>query len=1056
MPKQTSATTGSELFIVDNSHPDWQAKRYLHDWCQLARQFDIATGYFEIGALLCLGSEWQKVDKIRILMGDEVSKRTKHAFTEGLTNIRRRLDQSLENEKKQNDFLDGVPAIVEALRSKKIECKVFRKEKFHAKAYITHARLEIIGSTALVGSSNFTYPGLSQNIELNVQITGTPVAVLQDWYEKLWLEAEDVTPEILQTFEHHTRPFTPFEVYFRSLYELFRSHELTAGEWEREHSTLYPILDQYQREGYQGILKIARQFRGAFMCDGVGLGKTFIGLMLIERLIQFERKRVVLIVPKSARLSVWQKNIEKYLPKLGGVFTNLFILNHSDLLRGDEFPEKLARIKELADVIIIDEAHHFRNPGVRDKSRYWQLRDIAEGKTVFFLTATPVNNRLTDFMHMVEIFAGEESTYFAAAPLGIHSLQGHFRKLENALARLLITRRVGGTGAQQDFTDINLAEAEEVLCSDRLFSSLVVQRSRAYVKASQVQNGSSESLFPKKADPQVVQYSMRKTYGELLGSLERAFSKKAPLFSLAIYSPYSFYKGDKSQLDAFVVGRQEQVVGLIRTLFLKRFESSLAAFESSCHVLLQRLLAFVQKNAITPTNVKRLNRWRDIHAQTLGFVQAHQLDLWGEPPAVEDDEAEEDYIGEEFLEAADLLDRDQFDVEAILDETYLDLDQIADFLRRLQTIGAAQDDKLRALTKLLKTDPVLSKYKVIIFTEFMTTARYLKRELEKAGFTHVAEVDSATKRPRDEVIQEFAPYYNGLTSGELAAGKRPETRILIATDVLAEGLNLQDATRLINYDLHWNPVRLMQRIGRVDRRLNPAIEKALLADHPGQKKIRGTVAYWNFLPPDDLETLLGIYEKVTHKTLRISKVFGIEGKKLLTPGDDYDALKDYNQGYEGTTTPVEEMRLELQQLIRDHPDIAAQLPTLPNRIFTGRTHGITPGTQGAFFCYALPAQDKTPAAHGAAITAEAPWTEEAGFTQWYYYDFPSDQIVEEPEKIVAIIRSQPTTERQTAITPSILQEVRAKVEKHVKNTYLRKVQAPLGVEVILKCWMELN
>ena len=119
-----------------------------------------------------------------------------------------------------------------------------------------------------------------------------------------------------------------------------------------------------------------------------------------------------------------------------------------------------------------------------------------------------------------------------------------------------------------------------------------------------------------------------------------------------------------------------------------------------------------------------------------------------------------------------------------------------------------------------------------------------------------------------------------------------ETRVLISTDVLSEGLNLQDATRLINYDLHWNPVRLMQRIGRVDRRLNPDVEKRLLADHPEQAPLRGYVAYWNFLPPDELNVLLTLYARVTHKTLRISKTFGIEGKKLLRPEDDYEASKE--------------------------------------------------------------------------------------------------------------------------------------------------------------------
>src|SRR5262249_10457406 len=154
MPTRTSKS-GSELFIVDNSDDEWKVRRYLHEWCGISSAFDIATAYFEIGSLLALKDEWQKVDKIRILMGDEVSKRTKKAIVKGLSNIVRRLDASLESEKQQNDFLEGVPAIVDAIRSRKIECRVYRKAKFHAKAYITHARLEVVGASGLIGSSNF-------------------------------------------------------------------------------------------------------------------------------------------------------------------------------------------------------------------------------------------------------------------------------------------------------------------------------------------------------------------------------------------------------------------------------------------------------------------------------------------------------------------------------------------------------------------------------------------------------------------------------------------------------------------------------------------------------------------------------------------------------------------------------------------------------------------------------------------------------------------------------------------------------------------------------------
>ena len=199
MPKRISAKTGSELFIVDNSIDDWKVSRYLRDWCELSNIFDIATGTFEIGSLLALDGEWQKVDKIRILMGDEVSRRTKKTFIEGLDQIKSKLDLSLENQKDNNPFLVGVPAIVEAIRNGKIQCKVYRKEKFHAKAYITHARKEVVGAVALVGSSNFTYPGLYKNIELNVQITGGQVSVLQEWFNEHWNDdnAEDIQPEIL-------------------------------------------------------------------------------------------------------------------------------------------------------------------------------------------------------------------------------------------------------------------------------------------------------------------------------------------------------------------------------------------------------------------------------------------------------------------------------------------------------------------------------------------------------------------------------------------------------------------------------------------------------------------------------------------------------------------------------------------------------------------------------------------------------------------------------------------------------------------------------------------
>ncbi len=1038
------SSDGSQLFIVDNSDADWKVRSYLSEWCSLSSAIDIATGYFEIGALLALDGKWQAVDQIRILMGDEVSLRTKQAFIAGLGKIVGQLDDSLESEKGKNDFLAGVPAIVDAIRAKRITCKVYRKDKFHAKAYLTHGRAKVVGSFALVGSSNFTFPGLVDNIELNVQIRGPEVGLLQEWYERYWAEAEDVTPDILRTLERHVRAYTPFEVYAKALHQLFTRHELTANEWEQKHSELHPILDQYQRDGYRSLIHIARQHGGALLCDGVGLGKTFVGLMLIERLVMFEKKRVVLLVPKSGREAVWERNIRRYLPHLLNGFLSFKVFNHTDLMRGvsadgRDFPDEFHQLGNQADVIIVDEAHHFRNRGLRPESggsRYWNLYDLCEGKQVFLLTATPVNNHLTDFQHLIELFSRvDRPAAFAGAPLGIHSLPGHFRALEKELATI-----VSGAGLGELF-DANQVEAEQVLFNDRLFRELVVQRSRAFVKQSQLQQGAREAQFPHKEPPRVAGYSVKKTYGHLLGRVEVAFAKEKPLFALAPYYPLAYFKGDPSTIEGFEAGRQRGLVRLIRVQFLKRFESSITAFEQSCQNLLLKLLAFVKVNTETPGEQTRFEKWQTRHAELLQHIRDRRQELSA------DDEAEEndDELADEFADHFTPLIRDNYKLDEIFADTYGDLDTLVQFLEELKQFTPAQDDKLHALIKLLKNDPELKGRKVLIFSEFMSTARYLKRELAKAGLDAIDEVDSGSKRDRAEVLQQFSPYYNGITSAELAAKGLKETRVLIATDVLAEGLNLQDATRLINYDLHWNPVRLMQRIGRVDRRLNPEIEARLVKDHPNEKSRRGRVVYWNFLPPDELDDLLRLFGKVALKTLRISKVFGIEGSKLLRPEDEFDALKDFLSTFEGSTTQTEQMQLELERLLAADPELAGRLTALPGRVFSGKAHP-QPGTQAVFFCYALPGENRD----------TQQWDEVSGRSAWYLWLVADGRILDQPEEIHGFIRCEPPTSRRCVLAAPTLRDIRLRIEKHITQTYLKKVQAPVGVKPVLKCWMELN
>lgn len=908
-----------------------------------------------------------------------------------------------------------------------------------------------------------------------------------------------MTPEILRVIERHVRDYSPFEIYAKALHEYFHGDRLEPDHWEATRSQVYPVLDQYQKDGYHNLVDIAERYNGAFLCDGVGLGKTFIGLMLIERLVLHERKNVLLLVPKGAWESVWKPALQKHLSHLGrGAFSGLEVLMHTDLLRGGEFTERFDFASKRAHAVVIDEAHHFRNIGTRGivsedtadaalpaglirgtgkvkPSRYRRLFDIIGDKRVYMLTATPINNELADLRHMIELFSRRNEDYFKLK-LGIHHLRAHFNELNKRLDALAVQRGQGSTEVETD-----TEQAREVLSHDALFKALVVQRSRAYVKESQRLHGGRQTNFPEREPPRVADYELRATYSKLLEMVAAAFDKKKPLFSLAPYSPLAYLHQQPDNKEAkFEVNRQNQVVALIRTGFLKRFESSVCSFQASCSRLLVKLLAFVVKHVETASERKALEAWKGRHKTILGDVQQRHPELFTDPNAqptlFSDPEDDEDHLlAASVLDDVDPLDRAAYDVPGMIGETMEDLAQVGDFLKELNKFTPKHDYKLKKLIELLKTDSVLSVHKVMIFTEFADTAEYLREQLIAAGITGVEAVDgSSAGKARLDVIKRFAPYYNN-ASGEFSGLPMAEIRVLVSTDVLSEGLNLQDATRLINYDLHWNPVRLMQRIGRVDRRLDPAIEAKIVADHPDQKDIRQTIVYWNFLPPDELNTLLSLYNKVTRKTLRISQTFGIEGGKLLRPEDDLEALREFNASYE-QKSKIEEIKLEYDRLLKDDPSLAHRLDGFPGRVFSGKqssplpTAGEGSGVRGraVFFCYALPAYvggadsaaAPAPLFDGQSAyrsSASAPqWSTDAGPVHWYLYDLGAKSILEEPSQIVEFIRCTPNTPRRCLIEQKTLAEIRARVEKHIDRSYLRSVQAPQGVQPMLKAWMELN
>jgi len=228
---------------------------------------------------------------------------------------------------------------------------------------------------------------------------------------------------------------------------------------------------------------------------------------------------------------------------------------------------------------------------------------------------------------------------------------------------------------------------------------------------------------------------------------KEAFEKENPLFSLAMYYPLAYYTGPDGSINPLEEGRQRQVVGLIRILFLKRFESSAFAFQKSLDLLLRKLLAFAEKHCETDAERHRYESWKRRHAEVIGYRPEQQLsfNLDGDPARDQDPEedAEEDVVPPELLEAVTELSRDEYDVPKILNETFADLDQIVRFIDVVRRLEPAQDDKLKKLIRLLRTRDLAAR-KVLVFTEFADTARYVESHLLDDGIDGVARIDGGS------------------------------------------------------------------------------------------------------------------------------------------------------------------------------------------------------------------------------------------------------------------------------------------------------------------------
>lgn len=799
----------------------------------------IATAYFNPGGFGLLADALERVGPVRLLLGADpdpgesrIRRLDQRSTPEAAQQERIRdalagHDHALELDRDLLGFAleadRGARRLVEWLRSGRVQVRRFERGFLHGKAFIVTTNDEGV----VAGSSNFTYGGLATNLELNLGHYGPPVVPeVVRWFEEIWEQSEPF--DLAALYEARFRPHEPYLIYLRMLYE--RYGDEIEEEAAAEGTGIR--LTTFQRDGVWRAKRILAERNGVVVADGVGLGKTFIAGELIREAVHNRRQRVLLVAPAALRDGPWSHFL--YAHQLGVECVSFEELSADRRLNPKADGSKLRF--ELNDyaLIVIDEAHAYRNP---DTDRAGALRTLLKGtppKGVVMLTATPVNNSLWDLYYLLAYFIHSDSAF---ADTGIRSLRDEFA---DAMA--------------QDPDDLSAERLFDVL------DTVAVRRTRHFVKTyyPHDQVDGQPIRFPKPHVEPVV-YDLVEAFGELLPRIDHALacgdgdcgheppvSDESPL-SLARYVPSRYLKRGEAE------SYELQLAGLLRTGLLKRFESSAHAFATTCE------------------------RMAESHDQFLDLLD-HGLVATGEALA-EWAATDADELDTLIAATGEGGDAAAYDADRLRADAEVDRDLLRAMAVEARRVTPERDPKLHALANELAAigaqareeavgeEDERDKRKVLVFSYYADTvdwiADFLEEEIERredlAPYRGRLTRISGSEGDRSAVIFGFAP-----RSSEAPPGTEDRYDLVITTDVLAEGVNLQQARHVVNYDLPWNPMRLVQRHGRVDR---------IGSEHT-------SVFIRCFLPDRQLDELLELESTLHDKLTRAAASIGVEAEVL--------------------------------------------------------------------------------------------------------------------------------------------------------------------------------
>ena len=885
---------------------------HLHGTLATPPAIDIATGYFNPEGFGRVAGALRQTRKVRLLLGAEPvpppARPVRHlGEPRGARFEAKLLRQALERTEsamlRDRDRLAFAPAtdraiqsLLDFLKSGRIEVRRYTERFLHGKAYIAR------GHGVLAGSSNFTAAGLTANLELNLgQYQPYVRNAVEQWFDDLWAEAKPF--DLAAVYEARFIEYEPYLIYLRVLLERY------GAELEEERPVGGPIpLTRFQSDGIDRAKRILDRYHGVLIADSVGLGKTFIAGEVLRRVIEQERRRALLIAPATLRDGAWQRFLARHM--MFGLEVLSFEQLAADEQLGDGSQKYLQFSTREYSLVVIDEAHALRNPDTR---RAHALRKLLEGhppKQVLMMSATPVNNTLWDLYHLLNYFVEHDAIF---AELGIRSLKARF--------------------------DTAVREDPFSLKPDVLFDVLdatTVRRTRHFVQkwypndTIALPDGTRQTVQFPKPNVAAAYYDLEDVLPGFFAEVERVLqpAEGEPPLKLARYWPSQFrVKGEPEK-------REVALVGLVRSGLLKRFESSARAFALTLQRMVEGHDLFLQG----------LDRGVVLTSETLAELA----------------EVESDEEWEALLADGEPIDASEIDVQRLRKAVRKDRELLAQLQRRAASVIASNDPKLALLVSELVSilhhaeenglseEDVRNRRKVIIFSYFADTVHWIKDHLSDVLAIDPRFVEyrgRMTTVTGDEDARKTAVYGFAPKSSDAPPGYAEDRfDILVTTDVLAEGVNLQQAARIINYDLPWNPMRLVQRHGRIDRIGSPHREVWITCVFPDRQ----------------LEDLLDLEDRIRRKLAQVAASIGLDSEIL--PGvetvdhnfaDDVEQIRKLQQGdatlfelagEDPSAHTGEEYRQELRKALQERHD---ELLPIPGAAGSGLRRG---NVRGHFFC----------------------------------------------------------------------------------------------------------